>query len=120
MLKPWLTTTEQRAKDLQTTLANFDGRNLARPDGKDAVLTAFQKLSKQCSLLERQSDQNSSIMLERHFAVLFDEPIGDACGLRIEDLDGIDDGVTGTAALIDCDLSVLESRKITAEGFAEE
>ena len=36
------------------------------------------------------------------------------------DLDGIDDGVTGTAALIDCDLSVLESRKITAEGFAEE
>ena len=69
MLKPWLTTTEQRAKDLQTTLANFDGRNLARPDGKDAVLTAFQKLSKQCSLLERQSDQNSSIMLERHFAV---------------------------------------------------
>jgi hypothetical protein len=51
--------------------------------------------------------------------VIFDEPIGDACGIRIEDLDGIDDGVTGTVSTMECDLTMLESREVTAETFTE-
>ena len=57
---------------------------------------------------------------ERHFAIIFDEPIGDVCALRIEDIDGVDDVITATVSTANCDLSVIESRAVTAETLVEE
>lgn len=53
----------------------------------------------------------------RSFAVLFDEPIGGACGLKV--LDVIANVPTSTlprASTIDCDLSDLEERTVTDAG----
>lgn len=53
----------------------------------------------------------------RHFAVIFDAPIGDVCALRIEEIDaqvGTTTAVVSTAA---CDLSVIETRATSAEDW---
>ena len=51
----------------------------------------------------------------RHFAVIFDEPINGACALRVEDIDPYATGVTATVSTADCDLSVLDTRTVTAQ-----
>ena len=53
----------------------------------------------------------------RHFAVLFDSPLGKACGLKIEDVDALDNEPTAVVHTINCDLSNIEERKVTAETF---
>ena len=51
----------------------------------------------------------------RHFAVLFDSPINKACGLKIEDVDALDNDPTAVVHTINCDLSNIEEREVTAE-----
>lgn len=53
----------------------------------------------------------------RHFAVLFDTPIGDACGLRIEEVDAQQGTTTAVVSTAACDLSVIETRATTAEDW---
>ena len=53
----------------------------------------------------------------RHFAVLFDAPIGDACGLLIEDVDGQAGTTTAVVSTADCALTALETRATTAEDW---
>lgn len=52
---------------------------------------------------------------ERDFAVLLSEPVGEACALRIEDVDGLEDTVTAVVSTADCDLGVVEVRSTKAE-----
>ncbi|MFH1464364.1 MAG: hypothetical protein ABIO70_08245 [Pseudomonadota bacterium] len=56
----------------------------------------------------------------RHFAVIFDAPIGDACALRVEDVDPWDEGPTARVSTADCDLAVLAARAVSAEGYSRE
>lgn len=51
----------------------------------------------------------------RHFAVVFDRPIGEACALRIEEVDPWSDTPTATVATADCELGVLEQRAVSAQ-----
>jgi hypothetical protein len=51
----------------------------------------------------------------RHFAVLFDSPIGKACGIRIEEVDALDNEPTAIVHTVNCDLSIIEEREVTAE-----
>jgi len=52
---------------------------------------------------------------QRNFAVLFDAPLGKACGIKIEDVDPIDAEPTAVVHTINCDLSNIEERSVTAE-----
>ena len=47
----------------------------------------------------------------RRFAVLFDDPIGSACGLKVLDFDPYES--TANAYTIECDLSTIEERAVT-------
>jgi hypothetical protein len=49
---------------------------------------------------------------ERHFAVLFDEPIDGACGLEISGF-SVDEGTPPTAYTVDCELDHLEALSVT-------
>lgn len=51
----------------------------------------------------------------RHFAVIFDAPIGDVCALRIEDFDPNAETPTATVSTADCDLTVTGTRTVTAQ-----
>lgn len=54
----------------------------------------------------------------RHFAVLFDEPIGAACGLIVRDVDAFYSDSYGTPAIVevaDCDLHPLQTLAVTAQ-----
>ncbi len=48
----------------------------------------------------------------RHFAVLFDDSISGACGLRIEDVIPWSEAALPTVSLCDCDLAVLGGRQV--------
>ena len=52
---------------------------------------------------------------DRHFAVIFDAPIGDACALLIEDLDYQEGTTTAIVHTADCDLTALEARNVISE-----
>lgn len=52
---------------------------------------------------------------DRHFALIFDAPIGAACALLIEDLDYQEGTTTATVHTADCDLTSLEARNVTSE-----
>jgi hypothetical protein len=52
---------------------------------------------------------------QRNFAVLFDAPLGKACGLKIEDVDPIDAEPTAVVHTINCDLSNIDELAVTAE-----
>jgi hypothetical protein len=49
----------------------------------------------------------------RHFVVLFDQPIGSACGLKVEHV--LSDTLDASVNLVDCDLKNLEARKVLSE-----
>lgn len=53
----------------------------------------------------------------RHFAVIFDTPIGDACALLIEEIDPWKGDPTALVSTADCTLSALETREVTAETY---
>lgn len=53
----------------------------------------------------------------RHFAVIFDAPIGEVCALRVEDVDGQAGTTTATVTAAGCDLAALGSRTVTAEDW---
>jgi hypothetical protein len=55
----------------------------------------------------------------RSFIVLFDEPIGGACGLRLSDLDPFD-LEAGTAATVNCDLKDIDGVEITSHAHRAE
>ena len=48
----------------------------------------------------------------RPLSVLFDQPIGEACGLKVLEFD--DFHLTAQAATTDCELSTLEERTVTS------
>jgi hypothetical protein len=50
-----------------------------------------------------------------HFAIFFDEPIGDVCALRVEDIDGLEGTTTAVVSTAACDLSVIETRATAEE-----
>lgn len=52
---------------------------------------------------------------QRNFAVLFDTPIGASCALRVEGIDPYATEPTAVVSTADCDLTVLETRAVTAE-----
>lgn len=55
---------------------------------------------------------------QRHFAVVFDEPVGDVCALIVRDVDAYYDDTYGTPAIVetaDCELVALEARAVTAQ-----
>jgi hypothetical protein len=54
---------------------------------------------------------------ERNFGVLFDAPIGEACGLRIEGVDGQSGTVTAQVSTTDCALAPLTTHVVTAEDW---
>lgn len=47
----------------------------------------------------------------RRFAVIFDSPIGNACGLKVLDFDAYES--TATAYTIACDLTTIEERAVS-------
>ncbi|MES2642317.1 MAG: hypothetical protein V4850_22730 [Myxococcota bacterium] len=53
----------------------------------------------------------------RHFAILFDTPIGDVCALRVEYIDGQEGTTTASVSTAACDLSVTGTRTVTGEGW---
>ena len=53
----------------------------------------------------------------RDFIVLFDAPISGACGIKVQNLDPWNDDPPGRVALVRCDLSEIEERKVTGELF---
>jgi hypothetical protein len=53
----------------------------------------------------------------RHFAVFFDSPLDAGCGLRIEEVDALDNKPTAVVHTMNCDLSIIEERKVTKETF---
>ena len=55
----------------------------------------------------------------RDFAVLFDDPIGSACGLKVINVDPWGDPPPVQVHTIDCDLSEIEERGLKSESFAE-
>lgn len=54
---------------------------------------------------------------ERDFAVLLPSPVGEACALRVEDVDGLLDTTTAVVSTAGCDLAVLEARTTKAESL---
>lgn len=55
----------------------------------------------------------------RDFALLFDEPIGEACGMTARNVDPWADDPPAVVELVDCDLQVLEERAITGDSWGE-
>ncbi len=55
--------------------------------------------------------------LTRHFAVLFDAPVGEACGLLIEEVDAQQGTTTAVVHTADCALNPLDARAVQAEGW---
>jgi hypothetical protein len=53
----------------------------------------------------------------RHFAVLFDAPIGQVCALRIEQVDPLEGPPTAIVSTAECDLTVIEVRETTDETY---
>jgi hypothetical protein len=53
----------------------------------------------------------------RDFIVLFDSPISTACGIKVQHLDPWNDIPPGRVALVRCDLSEIEERKVNEELF---
>lgn len=51
----------------------------------------------------------------RNFAVIFDEPIGDVCALRIDDLDPYAEEPQAIVSTADCDLTAIETREVTVQ-----
>jgi hypothetical protein len=56
----------------------------------------------------------------RDFGVIFDAPIGGACGLVARELDRADDPPLGTVATVGCDLAEIAPRTVTAETWTSE
>jgi hypothetical protein len=56
---------------------------------------------------------------ERDFAVLLEEPIGGACGLKIECLDPWNEPPPSRMTTVNCDLSEIEERQVTGEVFEQ-
>jgi predicted small lipoprotein YifL len=56
----------------------------------------------------------------RHFAVVFDEPIGEVCALRVEEVDPWEGDPTAIVSTADCDLVVLEERAVSAESYVSD
>ena len=55
----------------------------------------------------------------RDFAVLFDNPIGDACGLKAAEVDPWGDQPPTRVHTITCKLAEIEERSVTLETFEE-
>jgi hypothetical protein len=55
----------------------------------------------------------------RDFAVLFDSPIGNACGLKAAELDPWGDQPPARVHTIACDLTELAERSVSSETFEE-
>ena len=53
----------------------------------------------------------------RDFIVLFDQPISAACGIKVQNLDPWNDDPPGRVALVRCDLTEIEERRVTEELF---
>ena len=51
----------------------------------------------------------------RHFAVVFDSPVDEACALRIEGVDPWEEEPTAQVYTADCDLGALAERAVTGE-----
>ncbi len=56
----------------------------------------------------------------RHFALIFDAPIGDACGLRIEEVDPWSGDPTAQVSTVDCALQPLEVRAVSEEEYVSD
>lgn len=52
---------------------------------------------------------------ERHFAVIFDEPVGEVCALRVEAVDPWAEEPSATVSTADCALGVTGTRAVTAQ-----
>lgn len=76
-------------------------------DGVDFEVTEFFQL------IYRPGHHHFS----RHFALLFDAPIGEACGLRIEEVDAYAEAPTAIVSLTDCALGVLSTRETLEQAF---
>jgi hypothetical protein len=57
---------------------------------------------------------------DRHFAIVFDEPIGAACALRVEEVDDLEGTTTAVVSLAACDLGVIETRATLEESWVVE
>lgn len=57
--------------------------------------------------------------LNRHFLLLFDQPIGAACGLKAENLDVFCSAPPARLATVGCDLAEIEQRQISEESWEE-
>ncbi|MBM4389843.1 MAG: hypothetical protein FJ090_01865, partial [Deltaproteobacteria bacterium] len=57
---------------------------------------------------------------DRHFAVVFDAPIGDACSLLVENVDMQQGTQTALVSVADCALTATGSRSVTAEDWVVE
>jgi hypothetical protein len=55
----------------------------------------------------------------RNFAVLFDAPIGSACGLKVVGVDPWGDPPPAQVHTIDCELGAIEERALNSESFVE-
>ena len=56
----------------------------------------------------------------RHFAVIFDRPLGDVCALRIEEVEPWEETPTARVSTGDCQLATLGTRTVTAETWTRD
>jgi len=55
----------------------------------------------------------------RHFLVLFDRPIGESCGIKVENLDIWDELPPARVAIVRCDLGEIEERQVIQESWED-
>tara|TARA_Y100001968_G_scaffold317764_1_gene347168 strand:+ start:465 stop:1535 length:1071 start_codon:yes stop_codon:yes gene_type:complete len=78
-------------------------------DGQDFEQTSYWKL------IYNPTHHHFS----RDFALLFDSPIGGACGIKAINLDPWGDAPPGQVFTVDCELSNIEERTLNEESFIE-
>lgn len=95
--------------------------------GDDPIITAPGMFRKATGTLDGQSFEISDFFqlvyrpghhhMDRHFAVIFNAPIDDACALMIEDIDTQTGTTTARVSTASCVLSPLETRTVQSEDF---
>ena len=93
--------------------------------GDDPIITAPGMFRHAAGSLDGQSFDISDFFqlvyrpghhhMDRHFAVIFDAPIGEVCALLVEDIDTQSGTTTARVSTAACDLSVIGTRTVSEE-----
>jgi hypothetical protein len=110
----------------------FDGGNIKLELflGNDPIITApgnFQKASGTLDGIPFELTDFFQLVyrpghhhMDRHFAVIFDAPIGETCALLIEEIDAQQGTMTAKVSTADCSLNALSERTVSTEDWTLE